>query len=57
MSEMEMNIRDSNITKLGFIKCVDCEEQIICPHAFCREGCRTAETLKEVHWEQRTVGK
>ena len=57
MKQIELNIRDSNITKLGFIKCTDCEEQVICPHAFCREGCRTAETLKEINWEKRTVGK
>ena len=56
MNQMEMNIRDSNITNLGFIKCMDCEEQIICPHAFYSEGCRTAETLKEVHCEVKDGG-
>lgn len=56
MNQIEMDIRDSNITKIDFIKCTDCEEQVICPHAFCRERCRTAETLKEVHWESKDGG-
>ena len=56
MNQMEMNIRDSNIAKLGFIKFVDCEEQVICPHEFCLEGCRTAEKLKEIHWEAKDGG-
>lgn len=49
--QQEMRIRDSNIIKLGFIKCEACEEQVVCPHAGVREGCRTLERLKEVHWK------
>ena len=50
MSEQqEMKIRDSNITKIGFIKCVDCEDYVICPHVGIREGCRTKEKVKEVY--------
>lgn len=49
--QQELKVTNSNIVKLGFIKCMDCEEQVICPHAGIKEGCRTKETLKEVHWE------
>ena len=46
--QLEMRIADSNIVKLGFVKCEDCEDEPICPHAGIREGCRTKETIKEI---------
>lgn len=46
--QLEMKIVDSNIIKLGFCKCEDCEYEPICPHAHIRDGCRTRETIKEV---------
>ena len=52
MSEqVEMKIKDSNIIKLGFCKCEDCEDEPICPHAGIREGCRTKEVIKEIVYE------
>lgn len=53
MSEqLELKIKDSNIIKLGFVKCEACEEQVICPHAGIRKGCKTKETLKEVYLDE-----
>lgn len=49
----ELKIKNSNIKKIGFVRCVNCEEQFICPHAGTREGCRMVETLKEIHWKQK----
>lgn len=49
--QIEMKKQDSNIIKLGFCKCEDCEDESICPHAHIREGCRTRETIKEFVYE------
>lgn len=46
--QIEMKIVDSNIIKLGFLKCQDCEDEPICPHSEHRKGCKTKEILKEI---------
>lgn len=46
--QQELEIKDSNIVKLGFIRCEDCEDEPICPHARIRRGCRTREVIKEI---------
>lgn len=46
--QQEFEIKDSNIVKLGFIRCEDCEDEPICPHAGIRRGCRTREVIKEI---------
>lgn len=46
--QQALQIQYSNITKLGFIKCEDCQEQVVCPHYGCRKGCRTATRISEV---------
>lgn len=48
--QQEFEIRDSNITKIGFCRCEDCEYEAICPHAGIREGCRTKEVVKEINF-------
>ena len=47
--QQEMKISDSNIVKIGFCKCEDCEDEPICPHAHIRDGCRTKEVIKEIN--------
>lgn len=47
--QQEFEITYSNITKIGFICCRDCDQEPICPHAGYREGCRTKERLMEVN--------
>lgn len=46
--QQEFEITYSNITKIDFIRCKDCDQKPICPHAGYREGCRTKERLMEV---------
>ena len=46
--QQTMIIKPSNITKLGFVECKDCNEQFVCPHFGHREGCRTKEVISEV---------
>lgn len=48
--QQEIGVRNSNIVRIGYIKCEDCPEQVICPHAGIREGCRTRDTLKEAYF-------
>lgn len=51
--QQEFEIKDSNIIKLGFIKCENCEDEPICPHAGIRRGCRTRETIKEITFSRK----
>ena len=44
---MQMVETNSNIIKLGFVKCQDCEDEPICPHVS-DGGCRTKERVKEL---------
>ena len=46
--QQEFEIKDRNIVKLGFIRCENCEDEPICPHAGIRRGCRTREVIKEI---------
>lgn len=46
--QQEFEIIDSNITKISFVKCENCEENVICPHYGFKEGCRTKEIVKEI---------
>lgn len=46
--QQEFEITYSNTTKLDFIRCRDCDQEPICPHAGYRDGCRTKERLLEV---------
>lgn len=47
--QMEFEITYSNITKLEFVRCRDCDQDPVCPHAVCREGCRTIERIIELN--------
>lgn len=49
--QQAFEITYSNITKLNFIKCEDCDQEPICPHAGYREGCRTKEQIPETKIE------
>lgn len=48
--QQEFEITESKITKLGFIKCKDCDWETVCPHVGHRAGCRTKEKLVEVKY-------
>lgn len=52
--QQEFEITYSNITKIGFIQCQDCDQRVICPHTGCREGCKTKERLMEVKGVKET---
>lgn len=56
VEQLKMNIRDSNVLRIGFLKCTDCEEQYVCPHTSSRKGCRTKEVLKEICLEEKGGG-
>lgn len=52
--QQELEITYSNITKIGFIRCQDCDQEPICPHAGCRKGCKTKERLLEAKQKEET---
>lgn len=50
--QQKFEIAYSKMIKLNFIRCQECEQEPICPHAGYREGCKTKERMMEVREAQ-----